>query len=174
MEELVKRIAQAIVDSPEQVSVKKSEGDRTVAFELTVAKEDIGKIIGKHGRNIDAIRSILSAASAKIKKRCIFELIEEDRPKTSETGSHRPPEDWNQKNSELKKGVVTWFDGRKGYGFITMEEGGDIFVHHSSVKASETISEGDQVTFEVIRGDKGLKAIHVSKSINGLDLETGT
>ena len=79
MEDLLKGIAQAIVDNPDQVSVKKIEGDRNIILELRVAKEDMGKIIGKRGQNIQAIRSILMGASAKQKKRCLLELIEEAR-----------------------------------------------------------------------------------------------
>ena len=76
MKELIKRIAQAIVDDPEQVSVKEVEGDRTIVLELKVSKRDIGKIIGKRGRNADAIRTILSAATAKSKKRVVLQLLE--------------------------------------------------------------------------------------------------
>ena len=76
MNDLIGRIAQQLVDSPDDVGVSKIEGHRTTVFELRVAKEDIGKIIGKHGRTAQAIRTILSAASTKIRKRCILELIE--------------------------------------------------------------------------------------------------
>ena len=76
MKELIKRIAQAIVDDPEQVSVKEVEGDRTIVLELKVSKRDIGKIIGKRGRNADAIRTLLSAATAKSKKRVVLQLLE--------------------------------------------------------------------------------------------------
>ena len=76
MEDLIKRIVQSIVDQPERVEIKKIEGDRTTVYELSVAKEDMGKIIGKRGQNIQAIRSIVFGASAKQKKRCVLELIE--------------------------------------------------------------------------------------------------
>jgi predicted RNA-binding protein YlqC (UPF0109 family) len=76
MKELIKRIAQAMVDDPEQVSVKEVEGDRTIVLELKVSKRDIGKIIGKRGRNADAIRTLLSAATAKSKKRVVLQLLE--------------------------------------------------------------------------------------------------
>ena len=76
MKELIERIAQAIVDDPEQVSVKEVEGDRTIVLELKVSKRDIGKIIGKRGRNADAIRTLLSAATAKSKKRVVLQLLE--------------------------------------------------------------------------------------------------
>jgi len=76
MKELIKYIAQAMVDHPEQVEVSEVEGDRVSILELRVAKADVGKIIGKQGRNVRAIRAILGAASAKVKKRTILEIIE--------------------------------------------------------------------------------------------------
>ena len=76
MKELIKHIAQAIVDHPEQVEVSEVEGNQTSVLELKVAKEDLGKVIGKQGRTARAMRTILSAASAKIKKRTVLEIIE--------------------------------------------------------------------------------------------------
>ncbi len=65
-----------MVDHPEAVEVFEVEGEQTSVIELKVAKDDVGKIIGKQGRTARAIRTILSAASAKIKKRSVFEIIE--------------------------------------------------------------------------------------------------
>ena len=76
MRELVKRIAQAMVDDPDQVSVREVEGHNITVLELSVAKEDMGKVIGKRGKNAYAIRTILNAASAKVKKRVVLEIIE--------------------------------------------------------------------------------------------------
>ena len=76
MKELIKYIAKALVDLPEQVDVAEVEGNQTSVLELTVAKEDLGKVIGKQGRTARAMRTILSAASAKIKKRSVLEIIE--------------------------------------------------------------------------------------------------
>ena len=76
MKDLVKYIAQALVDSPNDVSVSEIEGEQTSVIELRVAKEDLGKIIGKHGRTAQSIRTILSAASAKNKKRAVLEIVE--------------------------------------------------------------------------------------------------
>jgi predicted RNA-binding protein YlqC (UPF0109 family) len=76
MKELIEYIAQALVDHPEQVSVSEVEGNQTSVLELKVAKEDLGKVIGKQGRTARAMRTILSAASAKIKKRTVLEIIE--------------------------------------------------------------------------------------------------
>lgn len=76
MKDLVKYIAQALVDSPDEVSVSEVEGEQTSVIELRVAKEDLGKIIGKHGRTAQSIRTILSAASAKKRKRAVLEIVE--------------------------------------------------------------------------------------------------
>ncbi|KJS31700.1 MAG: RNA-binding protein [Desulfatitalea sp. BRH_c12] len=76
MKDLVKFIAQALVDHPEQVSVNEIEGNQTSVLELKVAKDDLGKVIGKQGRTAQAIRTLLSAASAKLKKRTVLEIIE--------------------------------------------------------------------------------------------------
>jgi len=76
MKELVSYIAQALVDNPEQVAVSEVEGNQTSVLELKVAKEDLGKVIGKQGRTARAMRTILSAASAKLKKRTVLEILE--------------------------------------------------------------------------------------------------
>ncbi len=76
MKDLVKYLAQALVDSPDDVSVNEIEGEQTSVIELRVAKDDLGKIIGKHGRTAQSIRTILSAASAKNKKRAVLEIVE--------------------------------------------------------------------------------------------------
>jgi predicted RNA-binding protein YlqC (UPF0109 family) len=76
MKDLIKYIAQALVDDPEAVEVSEVEGEQTSVIELKVAKDDLGKIIGKQGRTARALRTILGAASAKIKKRSVLEIIE--------------------------------------------------------------------------------------------------
>jgi predicted RNA-binding protein YlqC (UPF0109 family) len=76
MKDLVTRIAQALVDHPEQVIVTAVEGNQITVLELKVAKEDLGKVIGKEGRNALAMRTILGAAAAKLKKRTVLEIIE--------------------------------------------------------------------------------------------------
>jgi CspA family cold shock protein len=65
----------------------------------------------------------------------------------------------------LAKGTVKWFNDRKGYGFINQEDGGDIFVHFSSIDAPgfKTLSEGDQVSFDVEESDRGPEAKNVKK-----------
>ena len=76
MKDLVKRIVQALVDNPEQVKISEVDGDRTLILQVSVAKVDIGKVIGKHGRTAQAIRDILRAASGRIKKHIVFEILE--------------------------------------------------------------------------------------------------
>ncbi len=76
MKDLVEYIAKALVDRPDQVQVTEIEGEQTSVIELKVAKEDLGKVIGKQGRTARAIRTLLSAASTKIGKRAVLEIIE--------------------------------------------------------------------------------------------------
>jgi len=76
MKDLIGYIAKALVDQPEEVSVAEIEGGNTTVLELSVAKSDMGKIIGKQGRTAMAIRTILSAASGKLRKRYILEIVD--------------------------------------------------------------------------------------------------
>ncbi|MFH2061134.1 MAG: KH domain-containing protein [Pseudomonadota bacterium] len=76
MKELIEYIAKALVDEPDQVIVSEVVGDQTSVLELKVAKDDLGKVIGKQGRSARAMRTILSAASTKLKKRTVLEIIE--------------------------------------------------------------------------------------------------
>ena len=76
IKDLIEYIAKALVDHPEQVKVSEIEGERTSVIELSVAKEDLGKVIGKQGRTVTAIRIILGAVSAKIKRHFVLEIID--------------------------------------------------------------------------------------------------
>lgn len=76
MKELIENIAKAIVDKPEQVRVSGAEGETSIVIELRVAKEDIGKVIGKNGRTITAMRTILNATRAQKEKRHVLEVLE--------------------------------------------------------------------------------------------------
>ena len=76
MKELIKYMAQALVDNPDMVEVSEVVGEQTSVLELRVAKEDLGKVIGKQGRTAKAMRTILSTASTKIRKRSVLEIIE--------------------------------------------------------------------------------------------------
>jgi predicted RNA-binding protein YlqC (UPF0109 family) len=77
MKDLITYIAKALVDNPEEVRVSEVVGDQTSVLELKVAKEDLGKVIGKQGRTARAMRTLLSASSAKIRKRVVLEIVEE-------------------------------------------------------------------------------------------------
>jgi len=76
MQNLMTAIVQALVDQPDQVKITQIEGDQTVVLELSVAKSDMGKVIGKKGRNAQALRTILSAAGGKTRKRYVLEILE--------------------------------------------------------------------------------------------------
>ncbi|HFC96916.1 MULTISPECIES: KH domain-containing protein [Thermosulfurimonas] len=76
LKELVEQMAKALVDNPDAVQVNEIEGEQTSVIELRVAKEDLGKVIGKQGRTARAMRTILSAASTKLRKRAVLEIIE--------------------------------------------------------------------------------------------------
>lgn len=76
MKELVAHIAASLVDQPDQVSVTQTEGDETIAIELSVAQEDLGKVIGKQGRTARAMRSLLAAAAAREDKKSRLDILE--------------------------------------------------------------------------------------------------
>jgi hypothetical protein len=76
LKNLVESLAKSLVDNPDKVEVTEIEGAQTSVIELRVAKEDMGKIIGKHGRNAQAIRTILGAASTRIKRNTVLEIVE--------------------------------------------------------------------------------------------------
>lgn len=76
MKDLVEQIAKALVDKPEEVEVTEVEGEQTTVIELKVAKDDLGKVIGKQGRTARSIRTLLSAVSTKLRKRAVLEIIE--------------------------------------------------------------------------------------------------
>jgi len=76
MKDLITEIVQALVDQPEKVSVNEIGGSQTTVLEVRVAKADLGKVIGKHGRTAQAIRTILSAAAGKIRKNYMLEIVE--------------------------------------------------------------------------------------------------
>jgi len=76
MKELIEFIAKALVDRPEEVHVNEVSGQQTSVIELKVAKSDLGKVIGKQGRTAHAMRTILNAASTKLRKRAVLEILE--------------------------------------------------------------------------------------------------
>jgi predicted RNA-binding protein YlqC (UPF0109 family) len=76
MKDLITEIVKALVDQPDEVSVNEIGGDHTMVLEVRVAKTDMGKVIGKQGRTAQAIRTIMSAAAGKSRKRYIMEIVE--------------------------------------------------------------------------------------------------
>ena len=76
MKELIVFMARALVDNPDDVDVTEIVGEQSSVIELRVAREDLGKVIGKQGRTARAMRTILSAASTKLKKRAVLDIIE--------------------------------------------------------------------------------------------------
>jgi predicted RNA-binding protein YlqC (UPF0109 family) len=76
MKELVEHIARALVDDPERVEVSERESESSFVIELKVAKQDVGKVIGKQGRTAQSLRTILSAASKELKKNAVVEIID--------------------------------------------------------------------------------------------------
>jgi len=75
MEELVKYIAKSLVDNPDEVKTKVTESDRAIVIELSVAPDDMGKVIGKQGRIAKAIRAVVKAASGREKKKYLVEIV---------------------------------------------------------------------------------------------------
>ena len=73
---LVDYVSRALVDDPDQVDVQAVEGERTTVYELRVADGDLGKVIGKHGRTIRAIRTLLTASATKSDQRAVLEVLE--------------------------------------------------------------------------------------------------
>jgi predicted RNA-binding protein YlqC (UPF0109 family) len=76
MKTLIELMAKSLVDKPEEVAVAEVNGERTAIFELRVAASDIGKVIGKQGNTARAMRTILSAAGAKLEKCCVLEILD--------------------------------------------------------------------------------------------------
>ncbi len=78
IKDLLVDLIKGLVNEPDQVEVTENEGDKTLVFEAKVAKEDMGKVIGKKGKTIEAIKTIVGACGAKQKKRFIFQIVDEE------------------------------------------------------------------------------------------------
>jgi hypothetical protein len=76
MKDLITEIVKALVDQPEEISINEIGGGHTIVLEVRVAKTDMGKVIGKHGRTAQAIRTIMSAAAGKTRKSYMLEIVE--------------------------------------------------------------------------------------------------
>lgn len=81
MKEFLEFIIKHLVDKPDEVQVNEIDGERTVVFEIRVSKEDIGKVIGRHGQTARSLRTLLAAAGAKQGKRSVFEILEDETEK---------------------------------------------------------------------------------------------
>ena len=79
LKELIEYIVKSIVDSPESVNVTQIDGESTIVFELRVRQDDVGKVIGKKGRTINAIRTLVNATAAKSNMRAMLEIVEEEK-----------------------------------------------------------------------------------------------
>jgi len=91
MKHLIEVIVKSIVDFPENVEVTQIDGESTIVFEVRVRKEDLGKVIGKKGRTINAIRTLVNATAAKTSMRAMLELVEEDQePGPAASGGEMP------------------------------------------------------------------------------------
>ena len=77
LQELVSFMARSLVDEPDSVEVNVVEGERSIVYELVVAQTDLGKVIGKEGRTARAMRTLLAATSAKLRKRAVLEILED-------------------------------------------------------------------------------------------------
>jgi predicted RNA-binding protein YlqC (UPF0109 family)/cold shock CspA family protein len=143
----VRKIVQALVHSPEEVEIKEIEGTNSRILEVKVSKKDVGKLLGRKGRNITALRSIVSAAGEG-KKLCVLEVVEE-------------------KGCELKrripKGKIKRLFEDRDYGFIEADDGRSIYFHTSSLKGVgiQSLSLYQSVEFEVSEGPKGIRAVRV-------------
>jgi predicted RNA-binding protein YlqC (UPF0109 family) len=76
LKELVERMAKALVDSPDQVTVEAAEEDNAMVLRLRVASSDVGRVIGKQGRTAKAMRTVLHAIAARSKRRAVLEILE--------------------------------------------------------------------------------------------------
>ncbi len=90
MKEITRTIAQALVDAPEQIAVSAVTSDHTWILRLSVSEGDAGKIIGKKGRTIEAMRILLNAVAAKTKKRVVLEITDDDSHSKRSTAKHQP------------------------------------------------------------------------------------
>jgi hypothetical protein len=76
LKDLIEYLAKALVDNPEEVRVVEVEGDKATVLELSVAKGDLGKVIGRQGKTARALRTVLAAAAAKLGQKAVLEIVE--------------------------------------------------------------------------------------------------
>ena len=145
MKELVEKIVHALVDFPEEVDVREIEGSRTDILEIQVSKRDVGKLIGKKGKNINALRVIVAGAGKG--KRCMVELVGEGSPEPQ----------------RICRGKIKRLFEDRNYGFIETDDGRRLYFHGSSVKriGIGSLSLDQPVEIEVEEGPRGLRAVSI-------------
>jgi hypothetical protein len=143
--ELVENIVRALVDSPEQVCVGEIEATHMRVLEIKVAKQDVGYLLGKKGKNIDALRVIVAGAGKG--KRCMVEIVGEGRPE--------PP--------RICRGKIKRLFEDRNYGFIETDDGRAVYFDGSSLKGIRigSLSPYQPVEIEVEEGPRGLRAISI-------------
>jgi predicted RNA-binding protein YlqC (UPF0109 family)/cold shock CspA family protein len=147
MKDLVRMIVGALVEFPDDVDILEIEGPNTTILEIKVSKQDVGKLLGKKGRNITALRNIVSAAG-KGKKNYIIEVSTENGPKS---------------DKRVFKGKIQRLFEDRDYGFIEADDGRSIYFHISSLKGVgiQSLSPHQPVEFVVEEGIKGIRAVKV-------------
>jgi predicted RNA-binding protein YlqC (UPF0109 family)/cold shock CspA family protein len=145
MKELVEKIVHALVDFPEEVDVLEVDGNNLRLLEIRVSKQDMGKLIGKKGKNIDALRTIVSAAGKRM--RYMVEVLNDESP--------REP--------KICRGKITKLFEDRNYGFIEADDGRSVYYHASSLKEVplESLSLDQQVEFEIEQAPKGFRAVSI-------------
>jgi hypothetical protein len=145
MKELVRRIVEALVDCAEEVDVQEVEGSNTKLLEVRVAKQDLGKLIGKRGKNISAVRSIVSAAGKG--KRYMVDVVGEEA---------------SEPRQRFRGRITRRFEDRN-YGFIEADDGRTVYFHGSSLKGLEfrSLALDQQVEFHVEQGPRGPRAVSI-------------
>lgn len=151
MKELVEKIVRELVDFPEEVEVWEINGINVKLLQIQVCKQDMGLLIGKKGKNIDALRIIVTAAGKG--KRYMVELLGE--------GSSKP--------RQISKGKIRSLFKDQNCGFIEADDGRRVYFHESSLKGGEigSLSLGQQVEFEIEKSPKGFTVISLVRLIRG-------
>lgn len=147
MEDLLRAMVRALVDFPDDVVIREIEGPNTRILEIKVSKQDVGKLLGKKGRNIGALRTIVSAAG-KGKGPYIVDVIVENGLES---------------RRQMSKGKIRRLFKDRDYGFIEADDGRSIYFHTSSLKGEgiQSLSPYQPVEFEVEEGIKGIRAVRV-------------
>jgi len=149
MKELVEKIVRALVDLPEEVNVREMSGINATLLEIKVSKRDMGILIGKKGKNINALRNIVWAAGKGKPYR--VELLEEE----------------SCKPRNICKGTIRSLLEDRNYGYIEVDDGSRVFFHGSSLREAEigSLSLGQQVEFEMEESPKGFKVVSMVRPI---------